>query len=332
MRRFIAVLLVSLMVLGIAFANGSQEAVQSSGEWTPGGKSVTLIVPYGAGGSSDMMARIFTNEGAKYFKNGTVVVNNMPGGACAIGFTELITSKPDGLTIGNAATPVVVNTLTQKTPYVYYKELTPICKVGTSTFVVFVNAKSNIYSLEDLKNEILSRDVILACNQRGGNTHWEMEYFALKNGGDITSVIYDGGASSIAAVLGGHADVTVQAPNDGKEYVRSGDLRAIAVLDSKRLNDPVYKDTPTTVELGCDWLQNRGFQGYALPKSTDPAIVKYYEDAFKNACADAAVQQKIADLGFNLEFSGSEETLKFWYDQADYYSNVFSSLGDRLSD
>ena len=172
----------------------------------------------------------------------------------------------------------------------------------------------------------------MAANNRGGQTHWELEYFAMKVGSDITAVIYDGGSASIAAVLGGHAEVTVQAPSDGQEYVRSGDLRAIAVLDDARLETDIYKDVPTSVEQGYGWLQNGFFHGYSAPKGIGEAQLKYFEDGFKKALEIPEVREKIEYYGFTVDYQDAEGFRQVWLDTVEQYKTVIAELGDRLTE
>ncbi len=309
-------------------ASGGAETAADG--WKPG-KDVSVIVAYGPGGSSDLLARTFANEGGSCFAT-PLVINNISGGGCAIGFTELINAKPDGLTIGNTNSAVVVNCLTAETPYQYYEELQPLCQIGYAPYIVYVAKNSDIQNLDDLKEAILSRDVVMACNNRGGQTHWELEYFALKNGGDISAVIYDGGATSIAALLGGHAEVTVQAPSDGQEYVKSGDLRPIAVLDPNRLDSEVYKDVPTSEEQGYGWLTNGFFHGYAAPKGVSDEIIKYYEDSYRASLELPEVKAAIESYGFTVAFQDHEEFGKTWTSSVEMYKSAFEELGDRLTE
>lgn len=344
MKKVLAVLMLLCVTLALAGCSGSSSGETTStgsagstaggsstaqeASWTPD-DDVNVIVAYAPGGSSDLLARVFTTDAADCFAT-PMVVNNISGGGCAIGFSELIQAEPDGLTIGNTNSAVVVNCLNAETPYVYYEELQPLCQIGYAPYVVYVRADSDIQNLDDLKDAILSRDVVMAANNRGGQTHWELEYFALKNGGDISAVIYDGGASSIAALLGGHAEVTVQAPSDGQEYVKSGDLRAIAVLDDERLTSEIYKDVPTSVEQGYDWLQNGFFHGYSAPLGVSDEVIKYYEDAYKAALDMPEVKEAIENYGFNVEFQDHEEFGKTWTDSVARYTEIYEELGDRL--
>lgn len=296
--------------------------------WKPDDE-VTFIVPYKAGGGSDLLARIWTNQGAKYFST-AFAVKNVEGGSQSIGLTELIQSKPDGLTIGVANASVCTNPLTSETPYVYTDELTALCKIAIQPYVVYVRADSEITSLKDLEKAVTSREVTQASNRTGGATHWELEYFAYNAGSDITSVIYSGGADAIAALMGGHVDVTVQSPADGKEYIRSGDLRAIAVLSDTRITSEVFKDVPTSTEQGYEWLQNSSFAGYAAPKDLPQEMISYYETAFYNALQDKAVVEAIENLGFTVDYEDSATFTETWTKTIDQYKTVLEEIYDRL--
>lgn len=171
MKRILSSLIVLLASMMLVFASGSNEAaVSEDGSWTPGGGNVSLIVPFAAGGSSDQVARIIANSGA--FPDANVVVENVPGGSCAIGLTEIVQAKPDGFTVGSTGNQMVILPITTSTqPYVYYEEVTPICCLSVTTFALFVRADSDIYTLDDLADAILSREVIASCNSRGGTSH-----------------------------------------------------------------------------------------------------------------------------------------------------------------
>ncbi len=320
LKRFNVLIILSLVCLSVLPA--------ASTDWVPK-KEVTMIIPYAAGGGSDLMARIWTAQGAKYFDT-AFAIENIPGGSQAIGLTELIQSKPDGYTIGVSNASVCTNPLTSETPYVYTEELTPLVKVADQPYVVFVRSDSDIFNLKDLENEIKTREVVLGCNRTGGATHWELEYFAYLAGSDITSVVYGGGAEAIAALLGKHIDVTVQCPADGKEYVRSGDLRAIAVLSPERIPNNIFADVPTSIEQGYDWLLNSSFAGYAVPKGTPPEAIAYFENCFKEGLEDPEIRAAIENLGYTPAFENSEQFRKTWDNTITQYETVLDEIYDRL--
>jgi len=167
-----------------------------------------------------------------------------------------------------------------------------------------------------------------ACSA-GANTHIEMEMLALMVDSDIKSVIYDGGSSAIAALLGNNIDVTVQAPSDAAAYIESGDLRCLAVLSDTRLNTPVYADVPTAVEQGIDYV-SQFYQGAGIPKDTPKEIIAYFEKCFAAALEDPEVKQAVENLGFVVKFENSEEYTARWEATAESYKETLETLGDRV--
>lgn len=296
--------------------------------WTPE-HEVVVICPYSAGGSSDMLTRVFTTTGADAF-DVPMVVNNMGGANCSIGFSAAIQSKADGYTITHASIAAVTNGVKEDAPYVYYEELQPICKVAENASVFYVRADSDIKNLDDLRDALLSREVIASVTNLGGSSHYTVEWFAKTEGSDITSVRYDNGAEAIAAVLGGHAEITSQTPADGMEYVRSGDLRAIAVLNTERSKNEVFKDVPTSVEQGYEYLVNTSYQGFAMPKGAPEEVLEYYENAFKRAVEMPEVKEAIEGYGFEVKFEDHDEYYQTWLKSAETAKYINSELADRL--
>lgn len=342
MKKLISLFLTACMLVSLAACGGTSSTAQSTDEstgqsqsaaqateWTPE-KAVDFIVPFNAGGSSDLLARIFANQGAKYFENDFVVLNE-GGGSCSIGLTDLIGRDPDGYAIGICNNGVPTLPLSIETPYVYKDELTALCMWGIAPYVVVVNADSEYQTLEDLMTAIKENPnglVSGACSA-GSNTHIEMEMLAYMVDSDIKSVIYDGGSAAIAALLGNNIDVTVQAPSDAAQYIESGDLRCIAVLSDQRMTNETYKDVPTAIEQGYD-LTSECFQGCGTSKGVPDEVIAYYEKCFSQALEDPEVIEAINNLGFEVMYEDHETYQQRWETTAQEFQEIVDTLGDRL--
>jgi len=324
-----AAMLLALTACGGPTSNPSDGSKSTQEGWKPS-KAVDFIVPFNAGGSSDLLARIFANQGASYFENSFVVLNE-GGGSCSIGLTDLIGRKADGLAIGICNNGVPTLPISIETPYVYKDELTALCMWGIAPYVVVVNADSDYHTLEDLMNAIKANPnglVSGACSA-GSNTHVEMEMLAYMVGSDIKSVIYDGGSAAIAALLGKNIDVTVQAPSDAAQYIQSGDLRCVAVLSDKRMTNEVYKDVPTAIEQSYD-LVSECFQGCGTSKGVSDEVIAYYEKCFSEALKDPTVIEAINNLGFDVLYEDHETYQARWDTTAENFAEIVETLGDRL--
>ncbi len=324
MKKFLAILVALTLTLTLLASVSLAEG------WTPT-KSVDFIVPFNPGGSSDLLARIFANQGAKYFDSDFVVLN-VPGGSCAIGWTELITRKPDGYSIGICNNGIPILPQTMETPFIYKDELQALTMWGIAPYVVVVNANSGYETLEDLMQAIKANPngLVSGACAVGSNTHYEMEMLAQMVGSDIKSVVFDGGAPAIAALLGNNIDVTVQAPSDAAQYIESGDLRCLAVLTTERMSNPTYANVPTAIEQGYD-LVSECYQGVGVPKGTPDDVIAYYEKCFSEALQDPEVIAAINNLGFEVKFEDHETYQARWETAAENFKTIIETLGDRLS-
>lgn len=292
--------------------------------------NINFIVPFNPGGSSDMIARALANTSQKYFST-TLSVINKPGGSTSIGLTEIITSKPDGYTIGTFNNGGVQLPLTSKTPYVYNEVMTPIAQVAAVPYVLVVNADAPWKTLDDLAKDIQvnPNKYTSGAAAAGGGTHFEMEKLALDVKSDIKSVIFNGGAPAIAALLGKNVDVSVQAPTEIKPHLQAGTLRVLAVFGDERMKDPLFKDIPTAKEQGYNILSPL-WQGVGGPAKMDSQVVQFLEKAYAETLKDAEVIKAIENLGFEVKYLNSVDFKKKWTEEAAYFKEVFSSLGDRL--
>lgn len=304
-------------------------AVAASADWTPT-KTVDFIVPFNAGGSSDMFARIFANQGAKYFATDFVVLNE-GGGSCSIGLTDLITRKPDGYSIGICNNGVPTLPVSMETPFIYKDEIDALCMWGIAPYVVIVNANSPYNTLGEMMDAIKANPngLISGACGAGSQTHIEMEMLAYMVDSDIKSIAFDGGSAAIADLLGNNIDVTVQTPADCKQYLESGDLKCLAVLSSERLKGEIFKDIPTAIEQGYD-LVSECYQGCGAAKGQDPEVIAYYEKCFQEALADSEVQAAIENMGFEVLYEDHATYQARWESTAESFATILETLGDRL--
>ena len=156
-----------------------------------------------------------------------------------------------------------------------------------------------------------------------------MEMLAYMVDSDIKSVIFDGGSSAIAALLGNNIDVTVQTPTDAAQYIESGDLRCVAVLAEERMTDELFADIPTAIEQGYD-LTSECFQGVGAPKGLPDEVIAYYEKCFSEALQDPEVVEVISNLGFEVHYENHEEYQARWDRTAEEFQTIVDTLGDRL--
>ncbi len=250
-------------------------------------KPINFIVPWPAGGSSDITLRAY-GEAASKVLGQPLVIDNKAGASGTLGAAMLATTaKPDGYTIAQLPISVFRLPVMQKVVWDPLKDFTYISHLSGYTFGVTTKADSPFKTFKDVIDFAKANPgkVTYATPGAGTSLHLGMEQIAAKAGVKFTQVPFKGGAETNAAVLGGHT--MLQADSTGwKGLVDSGQLRLLCVWTAKRAKS--WPDVPTLKEVGFD-LAFESPYGVGGPKGMDPAIVKKIDEAFKIAAQDKSV-------------------------------------------
>jgi tripartite-type tricarboxylate transporter receptor subunit TctC len=250
-------------------------------------KPVTMVVPWPAGGSTDIVMRAISEAAAKHLGQ-TIVIDNKPGASGTLGPAVMAaTAKPDGYTLAQIPITVMRLPLMQKVTWDARKDFTYIVHLTGYTFGITTKADGQFKTWPELV--AFAKDnpgkVTYATPGTGTSLHIGMEQIAAKAGIQLTHVPFKGGAETNAAVLGGHT--TLQADSTGwKPLVDGGQLRLLAIWTAERSKN--WPDTPTLQELGYPFVFDSPF-GIAGPKGMDAEVVKKVHDAFKKALEEPAV-------------------------------------------
>jgi tripartite-type tricarboxylate transporter receptor subunit TctC len=273
MQRLIAVLFVGLLA-----ALGTLAGPPAEAQSYPT-KPVTLIVPWPAGGSSDLVLRALADATQKHLGQ-PIVIENKPGASGTLGPAQMAaTAKPDGYTIAQMPVTMFRLPFMTKTTFDPKKDFTYIAGLTAYTFGVVVKADSPWKTFKELIDYAKANPGKFKYGSPGTGTslHIGMEQIAKTAGGiKWTHVPFKGGAELNAATLGGHinghADSTSWAP-----LVNSGDFRLLVTWSPARTKN--WPTVPTLKEQGIDLILNSPY-GVAGPKGMDPKVVKVLADAF----------------------------------------------------
>jgi tripartite-type tricarboxylate transporter receptor subunit TctC len=250
-------------------------------------KPITLIVPWPAGGSSDVSLRALADVAAKQLGQ-PFVIDNKPGASGTLGpATMAAAAKPDGYTISQMPISVIRIPQMQKTAFDPLKDFSWILQLTGYTFGVTTKADGPFKTWQDVIAFAKANPGKVTYGSPGTGTspHIGVEMLAAQSGVKFTHVPFKGGAETNAAVLGGHTMLQSDSTS-WKPLVDAGQIRLLNIWTAER--SKVWPDVPTLKELGYPFVLDSPF-GLAGPKGMDPAVVKRLHDAFKVALEDPGV-------------------------------------------
>jgi tripartite-type tricarboxylate transporter receptor subunit TctC len=316
MRRTFAVALVAAALTAL---NGVAVAQEYPA------KPITLVVPWPAGGSTDIVMRAIADVASKSLGQ-PIVVDNKAGGSGTVGpATMAATAKPDGYSISQVPTTIFRMPMMQQAFWDPIKDFSYIIHLSGYTYGVTINAESQLKSWKDVVDFAKQNPgkVTYATPGAGTTLHIGMEQIAQLEGIKLTQVPFKGGAETNAAVLGNHT--VLQADSTGwRPLVDAGKLRLLMVWTSQR--SPNFPGVPTLRELGYPLAVESPF-GIAGPKGMDPKIIAKLHDAFKKAIDDPGVIATLAKYDMVPNYKNTEDYNKFVHEQIESERKVIESLG-----
>lgn len=256
-----------------------------------------IVVPFSAGGGTDVISRILAQEMEKTL-GGSVIVENKPGAGTIIGTQYVANSAPDGHTVVMATFAHAVNpSLRGKLPYDTDKDFTPIALVARSFNIVVVSPKSNIKSIADLIAAAKANPDKLNYGTFGPGTsaHLAGELFKSLANVKLTAVHYKGAAPAITDLLGGTIQVMFTTVASATSLIKAGQLRALAVTSAERTK--AFPDLPTIAEAGVPGYAAESWYGLFAPAKTPAPIIARLNKAVDQALKASAFDKLAANEG-----------------------------------
>jgi tripartite-type tricarboxylate transporter receptor subunit TctC len=278
-------------------------------------RPVTIQIPYPAGGSSDVGARIVASIAEKQISQPIVVVNK-PGAGGQIGWTELARQKPDGYYLGGINLPHLLTTVLDPERKAVFKaeDIVPIISQALDPTTISVRPDSPWKNLKDLIDEAKKKPGEIKAGIVGYLQDDEIGYlqFAEAAGLKLRLVYFDGAALAITALLGKHVDVLFCTVADNYSQWKSGRIRMLTIMDKERTK--FYPDLPTTAELGFPTVLSASTRGIAGPKGISGPIVKKIEQIFQKAMMTQDHMDKLESAGMPVKIMLAEEFGKYYWE------------------
>lgn len=304
MKRLCKLAVVSTAV-GAAFFTSTTMAKGAEGYPN---KPISLIVPYAAGGTTDLIGRALANSMERQLGQ-TIVVENKPGAAGSMGANEMVNTKPDGYKL--ALTPVGIfrQPYLQKTRYNPVEDLSYIAAFANYDFALGVNADSPYQTLDDLLKYAKEHpgDVTISSPGRYSGNHVAIVELAKDAGVDVTHIPYKSDSEAIGALAGGHL-TAVMSTNVIIPFMESGKVRILGTAAEKR--PEAYAKVPTFTEAGYPVVIPSPL-GIAGPKDLPQDIVEKLDLAVKAAIEDPAFLKVMSDYGVRTYYMDNKVYTQF---------------------
>ncbi len=303
---------------------------QSSNNW-PTGKNITYLVPFPAGGTTDVLARLIGQKLGAVLGT-TVIIDNKGGAGGSVGSEVGARAAPDGFTlIGGTISSHAINvSLYPKIGYDPQKSFAPVTLIGTNPVVLVVSQSSPYKTLKDILEASKAKSGGLSSASAGTGTsqHLALELLAFKSGVKFTHIPYKGSGPAIQDAIGGQVDMMFDTTVVAGPHIQSGKLRAIAVTSAHRLAS--MPDVPTVAESGVPGLKDFevvSWQAIFVPAGTPVPVVDRLHNEIRKILATPDMQDKLKGFGMEPTDMTTAQIAAFQKNEVEKWAQVIKAAG-----
>jgi len=294
-------------------------------------KTIRMIVPFPAGGATDIVARLVAQKLGDAMGQ-QVIVDNRGGAAGTIGSDLAAKSPPDGYTIliGTSSTHAIAQSLYAKLPYDSIKDFTPVVGIATATIVLSMHPSVPAKTVRELivlakaKPDALS----FASSGSGGVSHLVGEMFKAQAGVQMLHIPYKGDAPALADLVGGQVSLEFGTALSFLPYIQSGRLKALAVTSLKR--SQVMPDVPTVAESGLKGFEALQWFGVFAPAGTRAEVVTRLNTEIGKILQTADMRERLTKLASEVMADTPEQFAAFQKAEIAKWARVVKDSGARI--
>jgi tripartite-type tricarboxylate transporter receptor subunit TctC len=288
-------------------------------------RPVQIVVPYSAGGGTDLAARVMAEAIEKYLGK-PMVVKNLPGGGGAIGTSAVAHAAPDGYTLGMGAQgPLAMLPHYGGIDYTV-NDFDFLALMGRNLIVIAVGKNAPFQDAKSFLAYAKANPGKLSIGNSGagGAVHIAVEGLAAAAHIKVKSMPFGGGAPAITNCIGGHIEAVAAHPPELINHVQAGNLKPIMVLEDSRIKQ--FPDTPTAKEMGIDFTW-AAWKGIVAPKGLPEPVKAKLDEALQKVFHDAEFLKKMSDLGEYIDFMPSAKFKALVMKDSAGAESVIRSLG-----
>ena len=315
MQRIAALACGALLIAGVAQAQDFPT------------RPITLVVPLGAGGALDIIARsIEPRMEAQLGK--PIVIENRTGGGTVIAAVSVAKAPADGyqLLFSPSGTLTTNTVLYKKLPYDPEKDFVPVALTAKIPFVLVINPSIPAKTIPELVAYSKTRPMTYGSTGTGAAPHLIMELFKSLTGLQATHVPYKGAVPAMTDVVGGHIDMTFADPSITRELLDGGKVRALGVSSLTRA--AAVPEVPTLSEMGLPNFEGVSWHLVVAPAGTPDAIVEKLRSAFRAAMAEPEIQKKVIAMGvIPIDSPAKADLVRFVADERVRWGKIVQQVG-----
>jgi tripartite-type tricarboxylate transporter receptor subunit TctC len=317
---FAALAAAASLAVGVPTGAAAQDAYPS--------KPITIIVPFAAGGTTDILARVVGEQLGKDLGQ-TVIIDNRAGAGGNIGGQAAARAAADGHTLfmGTVGTHAINASLYKKMPFDPSKDFAPITRVAMVPNLLVVNPQVPAKSVQELiaYGKANPGKLTFGSSGSGSSIHLSGELFKSMTQIDMLHVPYKGSAPAVTDLLGGQISMMFDNMPSALQHVKAGKLRALAVTSGKR--SPELPDVPTIAEAGVPGYEATSWFGLFAPAATPAAVIAKLNTAIVKVLADPAVKKKLSEQGAEPYSEKPEQFAAFIRTEATKWDKVVKASG-----
>jgi tripartite-type tricarboxylate transporter receptor subunit TctC len=315
--------LVALLVLIAAAARTAAEPYPT--------RTVTVVVPFPAGGATDVVTRVVSGRLATKLGS-SFVVENRPGANGAIGSAAVAKAQPDGYTLvmGGVNTHAMNDSVMKRPLSNSVSDFTPIALIAQIPIAIVAHSSLPVSSLAELVAMAREQPGMLTYGSSGtgGPHHLAMEMFKSVAKIDIRHVAYRGGNPQLNDLVGGHIKIGVIGLPPALEHVKAGTLRALAMVEEKRT--PMLPDVPTVAEQGFPGFAVTYWMGLLAPAKTPNVVVSTLADTVAEILRDPEFAAALRNQGAEPLHGSPDEFGKLIASEIPRWATVVAAIGLKL--
>ena len=317
----------AVLALAIGLAAGTASAQGAYPD-----RPVRVVVPFAAGGTTDIFARLL-GERLSQALGQQFVIENRGGAGGNIGADAVAKADPDGYTLvmGTVGTHAINASLYARMPYDALGDFAPVAYVAGVPNLMVVNPKNvKAANVQDFIAEAkgAARRFNIASSGNGTSIHLSGELFKQITGVEMPHVPYRGSGPAVNDLIGGQVDVMFDNLPSSIEHAKAGTLRPLAVTSAQR--SPAIPNVPTLAESGLPGFEATSWFALFAPKGTPAAVVAKLNQEVRKALETPELQKRFAELGGEIRPMSPDELMAYVRSEHDKWAKVVKTAGARL--